>query len=252
MHQSTSTCLSLCCFWTPSSSALSALICISVSHNMTKRPTHPTWQNACISNYLSAGLARVFVWLPRGFSVYLHIWLAVSCLLTAYVLVFSTCLPCNHASLCVFPPQFHVFSAYISTSLSACLFGSVSSHPPRLTPDNATRAGNKGLQQSSVKVIETWLTGQAAYSFGEINAAEAQWQLLPTHSHSFAKKAAEDTLDCIRMSIYCIPFQKTKNKPRLKPCERFTTVLNIFSKSPEHAMKVTMSHFVCSLCVRSE
>lgn len=46
---------------TLSSSALTALINISVSHIMTKRPTHPTWQNACISHYLSAGLATAFV-----------------------------------------------------------------------------------------------------------------------------------------------------------------------------------------------
>lgn len=193
---------------TLSSSALTALIYISVSHSMTRRPTHPTWQNACISNYLSAGLATVFVWLPTGFSVYLHIWLAVSCLLAVYVLVFSSCMPCIHVSVCFFSSVL-CLSAYISTSLPPCLFGSVSSHPPRLTPDNATRASNRGLQQSSVKVIETWLTGQAAYSFGGINAAEPQWQLLPTHSHCFAKKAVEDTLDCIRMSVYCIPLEST-------------------------------------------
>ncbi len=110
---------------------------------------------------------------------------------------------------CVFSPQFYVCLP-TSPPLCAppCLFGSVSSHPPRLTPDNATRASNRGLLQSSVKVIETWLTGQAAYSFGGINAAEPQWQLLPTHSQSFAKKAVEDTLDCIRMSVYSIPLER--------------------------------------------
>lgn len=92
---------------TLSSSALTVLIYISVSHSMTKRPTHHAWQNAWISNYLSAGLVRVFVWLPTGFSVYLHIWPPVSCLLAVHVLVFSPCLPCNYVSVC-FSTQFYV------------------------------------------------------------------------------------------------------------------------------------------------
>lgn len=95
------------CLAALSSSTLTALIYISVSHTMMKRPTHPPWQNAWISNYLSAGLARVFVWLPTGFSVYLHIWLAVSCLLSVHVLVSSCGLPCNHVLLC-FSLHFYV------------------------------------------------------------------------------------------------------------------------------------------------
>lgn len=55
----------------------------------------------------------------------------------------------------VFSSSVLCLSAYMSTSLPACLLGSVSSHPARLTPDNATRASNRGMQQSSVKVIET-------------------------------------------------------------------------------------------------
>lgn len=117
-----------CCFCPLcSSSALTALIYISVSHSMTKRPTRPTWQSACISNYLSAGLARVFVWVPAGFSIYLHIWLAVSCLLTVHVLVFSSRSPRNHVSLC-FPPHFLCLSAYISTSPPACLAPCLATH----------------------------------------------------------------------------------------------------------------------------
>lgn len=176
-----------------------------------KRPTHSPWQNEWISNYLSAGQRRAFVWLPIGFSVYLHIWLAVSCLLPVRVLVFSSCLPCNHVSM-------SFFSSVLCLSPAACLLGFVSRHPPRLTPDNAKGAGNRGMQQSSVKVIETWLTGQPAHSFGGINAVELQWQLLPTHSHRFAKKAVEDTLDCIHMSVCCIPLEKAKNKPQQMPC----------------------------------
>lgn len=133
---------------------------------------------------------KALVWLPKGFSVYLHIWQPVLYLFPLHVLVFSACLPCNHVSECIFFFFFFSFlflsvlclSAYIFTSAPAFLLGSLSSHPPRLTPGNATRASNRGIQQSSVKVIETWLTGQPAHSAGEINAAEPQWQLLPTHT----------------------------------------------------------------------
>lgn len=133
-------------------------------------------------------------WLPPVYSLCMFWYSLLACPASMFQHVFSSSVLC--------------LSAYISTSLPPCLFGSVSSHPPRLTPDNATGASNRGLQQSSVKVIETWLTGQAAYSFGGINAAEPQWQLLPTHSHSFAKKVVGDTLDCICMSVYCIPLER--------------------------------------------
>lgn len=136
----------------------------------------------------------------------------------------------------------------MSTSLTACLLGSVSSHPPRLTPDNATTVSKRGRQRSSVKVIQTWLTGQPAYSFGGINAAKLQWQLLPTHSHSLAKKAVEDTPDCFHKSGCSIPLEKAKNKPQRMTFESSVLLQywgkNIFSKSPEHSLKATVSHCV--------
>ena len=167
-----------------SSSTLTALIYISVSHTMMKRPTHPLWQNAWISNYLPAGLARVFVWLPTGFSVYLHIWLAVSCLLAVHVLVSSCGLPCNHVSLC--------FSLHFYVCLPTC--------PPLRLPVcwalcRAThRDWHLTMQQEWVKEVGYGLLWRSLKhdwqdnSFGGITAAERQWQLLPTHSHCLAKK----------------------------------------------------------------
>ena len=95
-------------------------------------------------------------------------------------------------------------SAYVSTSLPTCLFGSVSSHPPRLTPDNATWACNRGLQQYSMKVTKKKrVTGQAADSSWEINAVESQWQGQPAHSCSLLGKASSDTVDFVHMSVHC-------------------------------------------------
>lgn len=162
-----SACLSKCCLWT-----LCPLLhlVVAVNQSMAKRPTYPTWQDAWISicllvwqEYLSeCRQASLFIcisdWLSPVYLPCMFWYSLLACPATMFQCVFSSSVLC--------------LSANISTSLPACLFGSVSSHPPRLTPDNATRAGNKGLQQSSVKVTETWLTEQASYSFGGINAAE--------------------------------------------------------------------------------
>lgn len=103
----------------------------------------------------------------RKVSLFICISDSLSCTYSPCMfLVFSSCLPCNHVSECVFFFFFYFFfsflfvsvlclSAYIFTSAPAFLLGSLSSHPPRLTPGNATRASNRGIQQSSVKVIET-------------------------------------------------------------------------------------------------
>lgn len=69
----------------------------------------------------------------------------------------------------------------------------------------------------------------------------------PTHAAS-PKKAVEDTPDRIRMSVYCIPLEKAKNKLCMRLCERWISLQyltkDIFSSPPECAMRVTMSHFV--------
>lgn len=63
------------------------------SHRMTERPTLSL--EACSSSG---------VWLLTGCSVYLHIWLPVSCPLAVSVLVFSTDLSCVRVSACCFSP----------------------------------------------------------------------------------------------------------------------------------------------------
>lgn len=78
------------------------------------------------------------------------------CLLSTHracfdILVLLALQPCFSV---FFSPQF-CLSAYIFTSLPACLLGSVSSQPLRLTPDNAPSASNRGVQQTHAKVIET-------------------------------------------------------------------------------------------------
>lgn len=218
---------------------------------MRKRLTHATWQNVCISNYLSAG-KNICLTADRLLCLSAYL---TGCLLSTRSICFGI------LYLLALQPCFSVFffsvlclSAYISTFLPTSLFGCVSSQSLRLTPDNATRAGNRGLQQSCVKVIETWLTGQAAYLFDRINVAEPQWQLLPTHLYSFAKKPLWDTLDCIHMSVYCIPLEKAKNKTQRvwsecsNSLQYWTT--NILSYPSEHAVKLTMSHFVINVSNR--
>lgn len=154
--------------WRHSVSLLS--LTVPVSHSVAKRPAYPPWQVAWISICLRFWHECLSECRQAPLFIYISDWLSpvdsprtfwyspLACPATMFPCVFFS------SALCL--------SANISTSLPACLFGSVSSHPPRLTPDNATRVGNRGPQQSSVKVTETWLTGQVAYSFGGINAAE--------------------------------------------------------------------------------
>lgn len=116
--------------------------------------TWPRFDKTRITHYLANRLhfyqsfseAGGFIWLPAGCWAYLHIWQAVLCLL-------ATCVVLGILYWLALRPCFSVIflrvlclPAFISTSLPTCLFGSVSAHPPRQTPDNATRARNRKLQ----------------------------------------------------------------------------------------------------------
>lgn len=215
---------------------------------MKNRLTHATWQNVCISNYVSAGKS---ICLTADRLLCLSAYLT-GCLLSTRSVCFGI-LYLLALQLC-FSFQFYVrLPASPPFCPPLCL--AVSSQSPRLAPDNATRTGNRGPQQSSVKVIETWLTGQAAYSFGGINVAEPQWQLLPTHLYSFAKKPLRGTLDCIHMSVYCIPLEKAKNKTQRvwSECSNLPQywATNISSHPPGHAVKLTMSHLLINASNRA-
>lgn len=160
----------LCAFSATLSFTRKTLIYISVCHSMTKSSTRPTWQDACISNYLSASLASVFFWLPTGSSVNLHIWLAVSCLLCVCFGI-----PC----LLALQPCFSVFLFfYVSLSLSpplcppVCLPLCLANHRDwhlTLQQNHVTEVCN-GLVWRSLK--HDWQDKQVT-CFGGINAVRA-------------------------------------------------------------------------------
>lgn len=138
---------------TLSCSAIVAFIYISVSLSMVKHLTQPTWQNARIS--ISLLVWQEYLSDCRQASRFICIsdWLSPVCSLCMF---WYSQLACPATMFqCVFLSSVLCLSANISTSLPACLFGPVSSHPPRLTPDNATRVDNRGVQQASVKVSKT-------------------------------------------------------------------------------------------------
>lgn len=154
------------CSWT----LCPLLSLIAPECSKAKLPTHSTWQNAWISICVSGWQEYLSECRQAPLFICISDWLSPAYLPRMFWYSLLAC-PATMFQ-CVFFSSFLCLSANISTSLPACLFGSASGHPPRLTPDNATRESYGGLQRSPVKVTETWLTGRAAYSFGEMNAAE--------------------------------------------------------------------------------
>lgn len=127
-----------------------------------------------LSGKMPAALAWVFVWLLTGFSFYLNT--IADWLLSPHNISFSDLELSFILCCCFFPHHFYVFP--VSSPPSTHWFVWLFVCPPRwdwhLTMQQ--RAGNRGLHQSSVKVIDTWLTGQVARMFGGINSMQSKWQ----------------------------------------------------------------------------
>lgn len=205
------------------------------------RTAHLSWQYACISNYLSAGLETVFVQLPTACSVYLHIWLAVSCLLSAaYVLVFFARLSCSR----VFFASLLFVSQHLHLCLPVCLALCLATHRDWHLTTHPKRVAGRGLRRFSVKVSETWLTGQGAYSFRRINALEPLWQFLPTRSRKLCQKGGPGHTGLHPYVILQHTSGKAQNKPRGQLCECLLHFSPMFS---ENTLRVTVSDYYC-LC----